>query len=438
MAAMKRDPGSSPSSPYPHFKSLMQSRRNALLVFLAFAAAYFFSALVRGTTATLAPAFVQELSLSSSQLGLLAGAYFLGFSAMQLPMGQWLDRHGPRRVEVSFLAAAAIGCLAFSLADSFNSLLAARLLCGAGFAACLMAPLTGFRRWYTPAAQLRNNSWMLMTGSLGMLAATLPVQWLMPVIGWRGIFLGLSALVALAAVMVLWRVPPWPHIASNANEPLNRASKVQDAGQGMSSYRQVWRHPYFRALAPMGFFCYGGLLAVQALWAGPWMVHVGGQTALQAASGLFFINLSMLLTFWAWGVLNPKFAGMGWPVNRLMAWGMPLSFALLLANILLGSSGGWWAWALYCMSSSCVTLSQPALGLAFPAALAGRALSAFNLVLFLGVFCVQWSVGAMIDGFKAVGAAEVQAYQGAMSVLLLCSLASYAWFMRRASDNPQP
>lgn len=413
----------------------MQFRHNALLVFLAFAAAYFFSALVRGTTATLAPAFVRDLSLNATQLGLLAGAYFLGFAAMQLPMGQWLDKHGPRKVEMSFLIVAAIGCLGFSLADGFHSLLAARLLCGAGFAACLMAPLTGFRRWLTPAAQLRNSSWMLMTGSLGMLAATLPVQWLMPLIGWRGIFLGLSILVALAAFMVFWRVPPWPAIASELNV---EDGTQKDVSQGMGTYHQVWRHPYFRALAPMGFFCYGGLLAVQALWAGPWMVSVGGQSALQAASGLFFINLSMLIAFWAWGVMNPKFAAMGWSANRLMAWGMPLSFVLLLANILLGSSGGWWSWALYCMSCSFVTLSQPALGLAFPAASAGRALSAFNLVLFLGVFCVQWSVGAMIDGFKAVGAAEVLAYQGAMSVLLLCSLASYAWFMRSALDNPQP
>ncbi len=408
----------------------LPSPRDALPVFLAFACAYFLSALVRATTATLAPVFVQELSLGAAQLGLLAGAYFLGFSAMQLPMGQWLDRYGPRRVEVSFLGAAAIGCLAFSLAESFAGLLAARLLCGAGFAACLMAPLTGFRRWNAPATQLRNNSWMLMTGSLGMLAATLPVQWLTPLIGWRGIFFGLTVLVLLAAAMLLWRVPPWHGVAANTS-----AAESLGTGDGLGGYGQVWRHPYFRSLAPMGFFCYGGLLAVQTLWAGPWMVRVGEETPLQAASGLFFINLCMLCTFWGWGMLNPMFARLGWNANRLMAWGLPCSFLILLGNILLGSSGGWWGWALYCAASSCVTLSQPALGLAFPTAWAGRALSAFNLVLFLGVFTVQWGVGVLIDAFKDAGVAEVAAFQGAMSVLLACCVASYGWFLYGASDN---
>jgi hypothetical protein len=47
-----------------------------------------------------------------------------------------------------------------------------------GVGVCLMAPLTGYRRWFDPATQLRSNSWTLMTGSLGMLSSTLPVQWL--------------------------------------------------------------------------------------------------------------------------------------------------------------------------------------------------------------------------------------------------------------------
>ena len=45
--------------------------------------------------------------------------------------------------------------------------------------------MTSFRRTFGPTAQMRANSWMLMTGSLGLIASTLPVQWLLPVFGWR-------------------------------------------------------------------------------------------------------------------------------------------------------------------------------------------------------------------------------------------------------------
>ena len=153
-------------------------RRMAVVVFLAFALAYFFSALVRAITATLSPTLTTEFSLSAQDLGLLAGGYFLGFSLTQLPLGRLLDKHGPKKVVLAFLSFAVLGCLAFSWADSFHGLLAARVLCGMGVSACLMAPLTGYRRWLDASSQLRSNSWMLMTGSLGMLAATLPVQWL--------------------------------------------------------------------------------------------------------------------------------------------------------------------------------------------------------------------------------------------------------------------
>ena len=164
------------------------ARRDAVVVFLAFAFAYLLSALLRAVTATLAPTLAQEFQLHASDLGLLAGGYFLGFAATQLPLGTWLDRHGPRKVSLGFLGVAVLGCGVFSIATGFSGLLAGRILCGVGVSACLMAPLTGYRRWFHPTAQMRANSWMLMTGSMGMVASTLPVQWLLPLVGWRPIF----------------------------------------------------------------------------------------------------------------------------------------------------------------------------------------------------------------------------------------------------------
>ena len=71
-------------------------------------------------TATLSPTLVDEFGLQARELGLLAGGYFLGFSATQLPMGHWLDRHGPKRVLMSFLLVAVVGSAAFALATGFS------------------------------------------------------------------------------------------------------------------------------------------------------------------------------------------------------------------------------------------------------------------------------------------------------------------------------
>jgi len=213
---------------------------------VAFALAYFLSALIRAITATLSPVLMQEFQLQACDLGLLAGAYFLGFWITQLLLGHWMDRYGPRRVLLGFLAIAVVGCLTFSAASSLTGLFAARMLCGIGLSACLMAPLTGYRRWFAPQAQMRSNSWMLMAGSLGMVASTLPVQWLMPVLGWRSLFIVLAALIALAMAVIVWRVPAWPVAPASAA-----------AGDATSGSAQVWHHGYFRALVPMGFFVMG-------------------------------------------------------------------------------------------------------------------------------------------------------------------------------------
>jgi predicted MFS family arabinose efflux permease len=404
------------------------ARRQAVVVFLAFAFAYFFSALVRAVTATLAPTLTLEFELRSRDLGLLAGGYFLGFAATQLPLGTWLDRHGPKKVILGFLFVAVLGCAAFAQATSFSGLLAARVLCGVGVSACLMAPLTGYRRWFTPAVQLRANSWMLMTGSFGMLASTLPVQWLVPVVGWRPLFWGLALLICVAMALIAWRVPSWDVApAGAAAVPGHRGS-----------YADVWRHPYFRKMTPIGFFSYGGMIAVQTLWAGPWMVRVAGYEPLQAAGGLFIINTCMLFTFWGWGMANPWLQNRNLGTDRLIAWGLPLSFVALAMLIAAGPAAGAWTLALFCVSSTFVSLSQPAVGMVFPASLAGRALSAYNLVIFLGVFVVQWGIGLLIDAFRAGGLAEIAAFRAALGVFLACSVLSYAYFLWASGHNRQP
>jgi len=397
-------------------------RRAAVIVFLAFAFAYFLSALLRAVTATLAPTLAQEFTLHASDLGLLAGGYFLGFAATQLPLGTWLDRHGPRKVALGFLGVAVAGCLVFSAATGFSGLLAGRVLCGAGVSACLMAPLTGYRRWFAPTAQLRANSWMLMTGSLGMVASTLPVQWALPHVGWRPLFWGLGALIVLSMAVIAVAVPGWRNAAPAADD---------GAPAAPPGYAVVWRHAYFQRLAPLGFFVYGGMVAVQTLWAGPWMQRVAGYTPLESATGLFWINLSMLGTFWTWGLLNPWLLRKGLGPDRLMAAGLPLPLLVLLAIIVAGPRAGGGAWALFCVSCTFVSLSQPAVGMAFSQALAGRALSAFNLVIFAGVFVVQWGIGLAVDAFGALGLDTVPAFQAAMGLFLACNAGAYAWFLLR-------
>jgi len=199
-----------------------------------------------------------------------------------------------------------------------------------------------------------------------------------------------------------------------------------------------WRSRYFWLSGLCWFFSYGGLVAIQTLWAGPWMTQVAGWTPIGSATGLFVINLAMLLAFWTWGWVTPGLARRGIRANRLITWGMPLNFASLAALVLLGPVAGTAAaaWlALFCVTSTFVSLAQPAVGMAFAPHLAGRALSAYNLVIFAGVFVVQWGIGLLVDLAMACGLERVAAYQSAFAVFGVCSFLSWLYFVLNKADN---
>jgi hypothetical protein len=137
----------------------------------------------------------------------------------------------------------------------------------------------------------------------------------------------------------------------------------------------------------------------------------------------------MLVAFGAWGLLMPRLVRQGIGALRLMAWGIPLAFVALALNLVMGAEATALQWALWCVACTFVSVSQPAVGAAFPPHQAGRALSAFNLVIFSGVFCVQWGMGLLIDALHAQGWTDLQSFRAAFATLGGAGLCAYAWFL---------
>jgi hypothetical protein len=82
-----------------------------------------------------------------------------------------------------------------------------------------------------------------------------------------------------------------------------------------------------------------------------------------------------------------------------------------------------------------VSVAQPAVGMAFDSRLAGRALSAYNLVIFLGVFVIQWGFGLLVDGLQGLGLSKIDAYRSALAVFLGGCCLSYLHFLWYGRDN---
>ena len=394
-------------------------RKQVITVFFVFAFGYFLSCLLRAITATLSPVFTLEFDLMAADLGLLAGGYFLGFASMQIPLGYLLDKLGPKKIVSTFLLIAFIGTVSFALAQSFSGLLISRILIGVGSSACLMAPLTGYRIWLKENQQQRANSWMFMMASLGFLSSTLPIQLLLPLLGWRWIFGGISALLLISIILMLAFIPKWNHQKERSFENPIKSD----------SFTDVWKNKFFISVIPMGLFNYGGLMAIQTLWAGPWMIRVAGYTPLESATGLFSINITMLVSFFLWGYFLPKITDLGFNALKILKLGLPISFLVMFTIIVLGSKAGALLITLFILTSIFLSVIQPAVGLSFQSHLAGKALTSFNLLIFLGAFIMQWFIGFVIDLIKSLGYTEIIGFQTAFSVFLLLSLISYMFFL---------
>jgi len=374
-------------------------------IFLCFAAGYFMSFGLRSVNAVLAPELVGEFGLTNSQLGSLSSAYFFTFALMQLPLGIWLDRYGPRRVNAVLMSIAAAGCITFAVSDSFAMLWVGRAMVGIGVAAGLMASLTAFRQWFPPQRQTQLAAWMLMSGTTGVLTATAPVHWLLPLIGWRGVFWFAAGLL-LAVAVALWTLLPRARERPPGPGPSFLAS--------MGGYGAVFRHGYFWRMAVPGALVQGGFVALQSLWVGPWFVRVLGMSPESSAEHLFWFNLFLMGCFLVLGWVAPKVGQGRDALVPIVTVGTACVVAVEVGIAMIGGPSAWVAWLALAAAATHYTLVQPRVGLVFPPELGGRALTAFNLVIFSGIFLTQWGFGVAIDAFKLAGQAEQQAFRSAM------------------------
>ena len=396
----------------------MTSKVNkSVIIFCVFAFAFFISTLLRAITATLTPVLTNEFDLSAGNLGLLAGGYFIGFSLMQIPAGLLLDKYGPKKVIPYLLLIALVGTISFAFAKNFTGLFISRIFIGVGVSACLMGPLTGYRVWFEEKYQQRANSWMLMVLSIGFLASTLPVQILLPLIGWRSIFFLIGALILISIILLSVFIPSWE---------IKSPVESKNISEGLLD---VWKDKFFISLIPLAFFSYGGVQAIQTLWAGPWMLNVAGYSPLESAIGLFWINITMLFAFLIWGYLLPKFSEYGLDSIKIIKYGLPLNYLILLLIILLGQKAGAAMFTLYILSSIVLTLTHPAIALSFPQHLAGKSLTSFNVFIHSGTFFVQWGIGLIIDYCKNIGFDTISSYRISFFVFLVICILSYLFFI---------
>lgn len=393
--------------------------RLAATVLLPFAAGYFLSYLYRTINALIADTLVSEFGLSAADLGVLTAALFLTFGAIQLPLGAWLDRFGPRRVQAVLLSIAAVGATVFACADHLPWLVIGRALIGLGVAAALMAGLKALVLWWPAEHIALANGWLIALGTLGAVAATAPAEMIIASLGWRGLFLMLAAMSLLVALLILRCVPEHP--------ARSRGADISSS----TTIRTIFRDARFWRLAPLSATTIGSAWALQGLWAGPWLTDVEGLPRGDVVMHLLAMGIALSAAALLLGTAGDRLRKRGVFLSTTFAVAAGTALLAQLALVLRWPLPAWLPWIAIAGIGAATVLSYAILTEIFPKSASGRANGALNLLHIGTALAVQISIGFVVDLWPTEeGRHPAIAYQTALGIVLAFQAIAFLWFVR--------
>jgi predicted MFS family arabinose efflux permease len=166
-------------------------------------------------------------------------------------------------------------------------------LIGLGFAGGLMSGFKAVVLWVPPPRRALANACIMSFGALGILVATVPVEIAVQAVGWRAVFVGLALITFAVAMLILLVVPERP----------GGAQVVGGLAQQFRSLLPIYRDPVFWRLTPLLALTGGSHIAIQTLWAGPWLRDVAGLGRDEVARHLMAMAIGFLVGIMSSGVV---------------------------------------------------------------------------------------------------------------------------------------
>lgn len=394
------------------------------LVFATLALAYMLVTFHRLCPAVVAVDMMRDLNAGGGLIGMLSGAFFYSYAAMQLPAGLLADSWGARRATAAFYLLAALGAAAMGLAPDAAWATGGRIFVGLGMSMIWVCALKTLAEWYPPERFSAMTGMLISLGGVGSLLASAPLAQAVQVTGWRNAFTGLAGLTILVAAL-LWLIvrdtpalagykgPEVPHGLPPGRQPLVPGIKA------VLSNKWGWMVAAWLFLDSGVFFSFAGL------WAGPFLGHVHGHRPAEAGTVLSMVSVGLvtggpLMSSLSTRIFKSRkktlvFCALGLCcLTATLSWGMHhvLGPWLFVLFYLFGVFGG----------------AAPAVAFTtakelFPISLAGTALGIMNIFPFVGGAVFQPLLGMILEhhGRDASGAFTSEGYGAAFTALFATS-----------------
>ncbi len=270
-----------------------------MVIFFISCLLFVLSQFYRASVAVISPILIEELNLDSQGLSLISASFFYVFAIMQIPIGLYLDRLGPRIVMTVLTLTGGMGALLFAIGNDLNILVAGRVLLGIGMAGNLMGTLKLISLWFGPLRFATLSALVFSIGTAGSIAATTPLVIMVNAIGWRTTFVVFAGINLVIAVLFFKVVRDRPEVS--IGEPAvyktsMPSEKIFTDVKALFADKDYW-------IISFGTFCrYGIFASVQTLWAGPYLMTVIGISPISAGNLLLLMSIGLIIgsPFWGW------------------------------------------------------------------------------------------------------------------------------------------
>ncbi|HAK92667.1 MFS transporter [Massilia timonae] len=199
-------------------------------------------------------ALKEEFGISPVAMGYLLSSFVWLYFIALIPMGYLVGRYGPRQVNTYGIGVWSVATVCTAFATGFYSLLAARLVMGAGEATTYPAGARVVRDWM-PLKERGMATAVFHSGSLvGPAVGAIGFGWLITTVGWRIAFVvaGATGFIWLAAWLKWYRHP--------SKAPWLSAAELREITDGDAANATVGA----TAVAPLGI---RGLARSRTMWA---------------------------------------------------------------------------------------------------------------------------------------------------------------------------
>jgi sugar phosphate permease len=385
--------------------SLNDPFRYRWLMFGVLGIIYFFVCLHRISPTVIASDLVHDFGANATALGLMSSAYFYLYSAVQPAVGVMSDSWGPRRLVAVCTLIACLGAVIFGMALNMTMATVGRALIGIGVGGVFVPALKVFSRWFRAREFAGVTGFFLACGNAGNLAASLPLTYMILVLGWRNSLLSIGAaslLLAILAWIVIRNKPEdkgWQIEAADQN-PADGA--LEDYAEDLTTIRRlgiVFGKPSFWMVSGSIFFFGGPALTFQGLWAVPYLMDVYGYNRVQAGGLLMLLPVGFIMGALLFGFLSDRLtisrkSILQWSIGLgLVCWtifvitgGKPDSVFLGPLFLVMGTCGGG-SLPLY------MTITKEL----FPQSITGTAVGLTNTAAFLSTAVYQPFSGFLMD-----------------------------------------